>query len=412
MQLVKLYRNICIVGAGPAGAALSIFLGKENIPHIILDAATFPRDKTCGDGLDLKAIAMLNHIDESILEKEIQINGNINASWGFRLINPKGKYTEFVYQPVDEMKSKPPYATAKRYALDNILVNRFDSKYSTFLQAAKVVSVDKIEGEYKWKVIAKKEQQTIEILCNLIVGADGDHSIVLKNIGERKVDRNHYAAGVRQYWQGIEGIHNKGLMEVYYPKKYPMSYFWIFPLGSDSANVGYGMLSAIASKNNFNIKEIFIELIREDEVLKERFKNATTTDKINGWGLPFASLRRKCFGDGWLLVGDAASMISPTTGEGIGTGMQSGYIASKFISKAVKENKFDESVFKNYDREIYKRMNDDIRLFNISNFISPKMMGWFMNYIVPLPYFKKLFQQKVSNWIDTAYNKTITVSVD
>jgi len=47
---------ICIIGAGPAGAITSLFLSKMKIPHVIIDAAEFPRDKVCGDGLDLKVV--------------------------------------------------------------------------------------------------------------------------------------------------------------------------------------------------------------------------------------------------------------------------------------------------------------------------------------------------------------------
>jgi len=201
-------------------------------------------------------------------------------------------------------------------------------------------------------------------------------------------------------------------MEVYYPKAFPMSYFWIFPLGDGFANVGYGMLSSVTAKNNYNIREIFTELIKSDSILQSRFNNATAIDNVRGWGLPLATLRRKCSGNGWLLVGDAASMISPTTGEGVGTGMQTGFIAAKFIKKAIELNKFDETAFKNYDREVYKRMEDDIKLFNLSMWVSPKMMGWVMNNIVPFNYFKKLFQTKVSGWLNTAYNKEIKVNLD
>lgn len=70
MNTQSLHTRVCIIGAGPAGAATAIFLGKEQIHHTIIDAATFPRDKICGDGLDLKAITMLNHIDTSILENK------------------------------------------------------------------------------------------------------------------------------------------------------------------------------------------------------------------------------------------------------------------------------------------------------------------------------------------------------
>lgn len=404
-----LHTKICIIGAGPAGAATAIFLGKEKIEHLIIDAARFPRDKTCGDGLDMKAITMLNHIDKALIEKEITESGKLNASWGFRIINPKGKYTEFVYKPFIGMENKPPYATAKRFNLDDILVNQFN-EYTTFLQQTKVTNIERLESK-QWKITATNNNTAYEIITDLIVGADGDHSIVLKTIGERKINRNHYSSGIRQYWKGVDGIHTSNLMEVYFPKSYPMSYLWIFPLNDGLANVGYGMLSSVAAKHNYNIKDIFNTLIKEDLVLKERFKTAEPLENIKGWGLPFASLKRKCYGDGWLLVGDAASMISPTTGEGIGTGMQTGFIAAKFIKKAITENNFSESVFKNYDREIYKRMNDDINLFKLSMFFSPNMMNWVMNNIIPLPYFKKIFQKKVSKWILSAYNKELEVNL-
>jgi len=226
------------------------------------------------------------------------------------------------------------------------------------------------------------------------------------------VHRDHYAGGVRQYWSGVQGIHTKHLMEVYYPEAFPMSYFWIFPLGDGFANVGYGMLSSVVVKKNYNIREIFTTLIETDSILKERFSGAKALDSVRGWGLPLATLRRKCSGDGWLLVGDAASMISPTTGEGIGTGMQTGFIAAKFIKRAVDNDCFDETSFKNYDREIYKRMEDDIKLFNISMWFSPKMMGWIMNNIIPFSYFKRLFQRKVGQWLNAAYNKEIKVVLD
>lgn len=405
------HTKVCIIGAGPAGAATSIFLSKEGVSHIIVDAATFPRDKICGDGLDLKAITMLNHIDKSILHNELQPNGKINACWGFRLINAKGKYSNFVFKPEVGNESKPPYGVSQRFSLDNILIEKMDSKYCTFLQATKAIKIERVDGN-KWKITVKQNLEEIEINCDLLVGADGDHSIVLKTIGERKIDRNHYAAGVRQYWQDIDAIHEKNLMEVYYPKAFPMSYLWIFPLGDGKANVGYGMLSAVAAKKNYNIREIFESLIKNDSILNHRFKNATPLNNVSGWGIPLASLRRKCSGAGWLLVGDAASMISPTTGEGIGTGMQTGYIAAQFIKRAVDQNKFDEAVFANYDREVYRRMNDDIKLFNISMWFSPKMMGWVMNNLIQLPYFKKLFQRKVGNWIISAYNKKLVVNID
>ncbi|MFX6011124.1 FAD-dependent monooxygenase, partial [Acinetobacter baumannii] len=69
MKIIK--SLICIIGAGPAGASTSIFLSKLGIEHIIVDAATFPRNKVCGDGLDNKSLRMLNHIDPNIIQNEL-----------------------------------------------------------------------------------------------------------------------------------------------------------------------------------------------------------------------------------------------------------------------------------------------------------------------------------------------------
>lgn len=383
-------------------------MGKEKIEHILIDAAQFPRDKTCGDGLDLKAIAVLNNIDKKIITEEIKSEGRINASYGFKIITTKGKQVIFDYQKSGT--DLPPYGTSKRIDFDNLLIEKLDTNYTNFLQSTKAKSILRVNN--KWEITAQQNDQSIKIICDLLVGADGDHSIVLKTVGERKIDRKHYSAGVRQYWRNVSDIYSSNLMEVYFPKKYPMSYFWIFPLKNGLSNVGYGMQSNVAAKSNYNITQIFNELIKEDSNLKERFINATPQESVKGWGIPFASLQRKCFGNGWLLVGDAASMISPTTGEGIGTGMTTGLIAAKFAASAVAQNKFDESVFKNYDREVYKRTKDDIKLYKLSLLISPKFMGWAMNTFIHLPLFQKLFHKKVSQWINSAYNKTLKVDLD
>lgn len=76
--------DILIIGTGPAGATASLFLAKMGIAHTILDAAQFPRDKVCGDGLDLKVIRVLRHLEPDTFEQEFidreiyrRLNGEI-----------------------------------------------------------------------------------------------------------------------------------------------------------------------------------------------------------------------------------------------------------------------------------------------------------------------------------------------
>lgn len=96
METEKIKTKICIVGAGPAGATTSIFLSKMGIPHVIVDAADFPRDKVCGDGLDLNVVRVLNHIDPAIVENELSEKNAFTASEGMRFILPNGKHVNMM----------------------------------------------------------------------------------------------------------------------------------------------------------------------------------------------------------------------------------------------------------------------------------------------------------------------------
>ncbi len=410
MSFKKLSSTICIIGAGPAGAATSIFLSKKGIEHIIVDAAVFPRDKTCGDGLDLKTLRMLNHIDRDIIPNELLNNEHFTVSSGVRFISKKGVNSDFVYKQPKGQEDRFPFLVAKRFHFDNFLIGKIDRKTADFRQGTKVKTITKEEDN--WKLLAEDKDGDVEITCQMLIGADGDHSTVLRYLGDRKINRRHYFSTVRQYWKGIEGIHEKNLLEVYSPNDIPWSYFWIFPLANGEANVGYGMTSEYASKRNINIRESFKQLLANDPALAHRFKNAEPCQEIYGCGIPAASLKRKVVGDGWLLVGDAASIASPTTAEGIGTGMMTGYIAARFMEKALKEKSFSEATLANYSREIFKRMEGEISKYNL--FLKfPYTYSYIANNLIGDNFFCHYFVNKqFSQWIETCYEKEVLVNVD
>ena len=145
------------------------------------------------------------------------------------------------------------------------------------------------------------------------------------------------------------------------------------------------------------------DIITNDPVMSHRFKNAEPLDKPAGWGLPLASLQRKASGNGWLLAGDAASLICPTTGEGIGPAMRSGYIAAHFIERAIQTNDFSYDTFKNYDREIYKDLRGDIKIFQRIKKMSPMFYNFFINVVSPSALCRYYFRKNVVKWIRTAY---------
>lgn len=392
--------DIAIIGAGPAGATASLFLSKMRIPHLIVDAATFPRDKVCGDGLDLKVMRVLHHLEPGLVQREILQNPDFVPSWGARFIMQSGRQVEFVHTPrTDSPLPYPLFCCAKRLHFDDFLVKKLDLRYADFRQGERVERAERDGAGWRLHTASG-----LDIRARLLIGADGDHSVLLRALGERKIDRRHYAGTLRQYWRGVSGIHPKNLLEVYFPKGLPMSYCYIFPLPNGEANVGYGMVSEVAAKGRHNLREIFHRLLREDPVLAPRFQQAEPLEEPVGWGLPLASRQRAAAGDGYLLTGDAASLVCPTSGEGIGTAMISGYVAAHFVQKALTNKDFSAAQFAGYDREIRRRLRDEIRLYNLMMRLSPRVYDFGLNLLAPSPLFRWMFQRGAEQWLRTAYN--------
>lgn len=399
--------DICIIGAGPAGATTSLFLSKFQIPHMIVDAAVFPRDKVCGDALDLKVMRVLNQLDPAIVENEIMHNDNFLKAQGCSIIISKDRRCDLDIKPKGEGEHYPFFFTARRGYFDNFLASKINPAYADFRQGTTVKSIVK-EGD-KWRITARAGNNDINITAKLLVGADGDHSVVLRSIGERKIERDHYAAALRQYWKGVTGITKGNHIEVYLPKSLPMAYLWIFPLPNGEANVGCGLMSHIIAKKKVKLRDVFNDLLANDPALAHRFKDATPLEKPVGWGLPLASQKRMPYGDGYLLTGDAASLVSPTTGEGVGPGMLSGYIAAHYIQRAVKQNNFGKAMFANYDREVQKRLKPDVLKYNILRKLSPILYNQLINVLASLGAGQYYFDKRSHNWLHTAKHKRIDV---
>src|SRR5690606_17333879 len=136
----------------------------------------------------------------------------------------------------------------------------------------------------------------------------------------------------------------------------------IFPLKNNLANVGMGMLSSEISKKSIHLKQKFKEIIENHPQIARRFVNAKQTDTLKGFGLPIGSRKCNISGHRFLLTGDAASLIDPFTGEGIGNAIRSGRIAAAHINKCFAANDFSASFNKRYDDEIYDKMWRELKL--------------------------------------------------
>lgn len=352
--------TVCIIGAGPAGAATALQLHQYGISCVVVDKAVFPRDKVCGDGLSGKTLAALNRIDKNIGER-LGAFALKEDSWGVTFVAPNRAFLDMGYKPNYDKNKEATAAgfVCKRIDFDNFLVE--EMKLCNSIQLIQGQSVDKYKlGEDGY--LLSNAGGDFQIKAQLVIVANGAHSGFTKEVANIHMEPKHYCAGVRAYYKNVSGLHKDGFIELHFLKTLLPGYFWIFPLPNGEANVGVGILSDTVRKKKLNLKKMLLDTVENDPLLKERFKEAELIDNIDGYGLPLGSKKRVISGERYMLVGDAAYLIDPFTGEGIGNALYSGRIAAERAVAAIAANDFSASFLESYDKAIYAKLGSELRL--------------------------------------------------
>ena len=372
--------DVLILGAGPGGAATALFLAKENIPCIVVDKAVFPRDKICGDALSGKVVEILNRYDRSFVEKlsldPIQLN-----CWGVTFVAPNLEELSIPFRnkpkKTDEKREIAPGFITKRYNFDHFMVNEVKKHAGVNLMEG--VEIDQFVKTPKGFTCSDKSGNYI-IHAKLVIDGSGAHSQFAKKIGKLEVEKEHHCAGLRVYYKGVTGIKEGNYIELHFLKDFLPGYFWIFPLADGQCNVGVGMRSDYVGKKRINLKTELNNIIQKYPQLSERFKNAEPVDDIRGYGLPLGSKKRAISGDNYMLIGDAASLIDPFTGEGIGNAILSGYTAAQQAKEAIESKNFSGTALKKYDEAIYRRLGDELSLsYRMQKLVK---YPWLFNFVV------------------------------
>ncbi|QNL22193.1 geranylgeranyl reductase family protein [Hyphobacterium sp. CCMP332] len=346
--------DIIIIGAGPSGTIASMLLSGQGLRIALLEKSVFPRDKICGDALSADVVNQLYKIDEYLGENFVKNVKKQNSS-GVTFIAPNKKKLEIPF--LNPLTPNSGGFISKRLDFDNFLFDRAASKSD--IEIHQNIRILEIVDQKEFISIRCADQH---FKSKIVLGADGANSVVRKYLSKNKIERKHHSAGVRQYYENVKGFNDGKHIELHFYKELLPGYFWIFPLTENKANVGLGILSSTVAEKKINLRSKLKEIIESNPELRNRFSEAKPLEKVQGFGLPIGSKKRVISGNRYLLLGDAAALIDPFTGEGIGNAIRSARIATWHVQHCFKENKFDAKFNLNYDREIYKRMWNELRL--------------------------------------------------
>ncbi len=333
--------DVAIVGGGPSGAAAAHLLASLGHSVIVCEKKSFPREKTCGDGLTPRAVKML---------QDMGLGAAIDT-WekveGLR-VHAAGRTLALPWPELDDF---PGFGLVKpRRELDRIVLDNAEAAGAKVLYETQVIEPLWDDGVVRG-VVAKRDGDTETIRSKWVVCAEGAATKFSRTLGrERNLD---YPMGlaIRQYFRSP--MEHSGWFEAYLdvrsgPKQLP-GYGWVFPVGDGTANAGVGLLSTYGGWKAVNLHDLQNNFIAQ--LPPEWEENSDTVcSKPRAGRLFMGSSVWPPHGPGFVLTGDAAGMINPCNGEGIAYGYETGRIAGRHIHKALEGG--SSPALEGYTREL------------------------------------------------------------
>jgi len=332
--------DVIIVGAGPAGSATAAYLAMAGLDVLLLEKATFPREKVCGDGLTPRAVRELITLGVPTPEEDGWIKNH-----GLRIVGGGHR----LQLPWPDLASFPPYGLVRtRLDFDDILAKHAVKHGARLLEATNVTGpvLDNRTGSIigvrakAMDVDGRPTGEELTYTAPLVVAADGNSSRLSMAMNRPRRDDRPLGVAVRTYYTSPR--HDDDYLESWLElwsegddgqKKLLPGYGWIFGVGDGTSNVGLGILNTSAAFGKVDYKDIlkrWVDTLPPDWT----FNDETMTGPVRGAVLPMGFNRQPHYDKGLLLVGDAGGMVNPFNGEGIAYAMESGRLAAEVIAQA------------------------------------------------------------------------------
>ncbi len=307
--------DVVIVGAGPSGSAAATTLARAGRNVLVVDRATFPRDKCCGDGLTTGALRELE-------------------SLGF---SPQGLTT---WQPVDDVVVRSPSGREVVFPLPRgrgtyAAVVQREELDAALVDVARRAGATVADGHAFTTVDVEAERVVIDVdgigavQARYAIAADGMWSPLRKAVGAIEPGYLGEWHAFRQYFTGVTGRGGRELA-VWFEADLLPGYAWSFPLPGGRANVGFGIQRGgkVATQE---MKELWPDLLKREFVREFLGPDAEPEQSHKAWPIParIESAQLVAGGGRILLVGDAAAATDPMTGEGIGQALLTGRLAAE-----------------------------------------------------------------------------------
>ena len=331
--------DLLVVGAGPAGVAAAITAHERGLDVVVVDAATFPRDKTCGDGLTAGALRLLEQLGLPRGALGCDAYEPVHEAM---LISPSGRRVSLP-MPRDGDHA----GVISRLRLDAALLEHARARGVEVREANAVETVAPVTQGVR---VGTGDGSVFT--ARFVIAADGHFSPVRRAWQHTGPALGEWHAA-RQYFSGVD----ERRLWVAFEKDLLPGYAWVFPLPGRRANVGFGVLRE--GRKGHELKALWADLLQRPVLHEILGPDAVPEDRVRAWPIP-TRYDPASLADGRVLfTGDAAAVVDPMTGEGIAQAIETGMLAAQAI--ATHRSDDARAVGDHYRRAVARSLGSDLR---------------------------------------------------
>ena len=299
---------------------------------LVLEKATFPREKVCGDGLTPRAVKALAGMGVPIGEQDGWLRNK-----GLRIIGG-GVRLEL---PWPELSSYPGYGLVRsRLDFDETLARTAQKAGARLLEGVTVTAPvlddsGRIAG-VQARPTGQPDEKERQYRARVVVAADGNSSRLSLAMGLGKRDDRPLGVAVRTYYTSPrhDDDYLESWLDLWDRDRLLPGYGWIFGMGDGTSNVGLGLLNTSASFKNVDYRDLLRRWLAGMPA-EWGYTEENRTEPIRGAALPMGFNRTPHYSRGLLLAGDAGGMVNPFNGEGIAYAMEAGELAARVIAESL-----------------------------------------------------------------------------
>lgn len=331
--------KIIIVGAGPAGSVLATKLAENSFEVLLIDKATFPRDKICGDYLNPGAVRLIEELGllPSILD------AGARRLRGMTLVSPD----ETAFQaehPKTSRRGRASFGLAiPRRRLDALLLERAKRSGVRFLEGFRVTDLVWSNGRISGiRGIGPSGSLTLQ--GKMVVGADGRGSVIARRLALHGAHPAPPRMALVTYYAGEHALLDHALVTVG-----KGSYCILNPVGEDLINVSMVLDQAVVQPWKGRLGGLFLRTLAEFPRAARALRSMTPRERVRCLG-PLAFRAKRASKAGALLIGDAAGFRDPFTGEGVCHALWGAKTAAHLITQAFSSGDLSDAFLNRIER--------------------------------------------------------------